>query len=105
MAKNNLTDVERRLASQAGAHKTWQETEDWPARTLPARQEADARFERQVDPDGKLSPAERAKRAEQARKAYFKMLAFKSAKARRLAKEVRAARATDSRPARPMRCG
>ncbi|MGH3968275.1 MAG: hypothetical protein ACRDTV_09240 [Mycobacterium sp.] len=41
------------------------------------------KFERQVDPDGKLSPAERAKRAEHARKAYFARLALKSARVRR----------------------
>jgi hypothetical protein len=41
------------------------------------------KFERQVDPDNELSPAERAKRAEHARKAYYKRLALKSARARR----------------------
>ena len=90
MSRNHLTSAERRLASQAGAHKSWMETDDWSARTAPARQAADARFELQVDPDGVLPAAERAKPAEQARLAYFKALAFKSAKARRLAKEDRA---------------
>jgi hypothetical protein len=41
------------------------------------------KFERQVDPDNTLLPAERAKRAENARKAYYQRLALKSAKARR----------------------
>jgi hypothetical protein len=41
------------------------------------------RFERQVDPDGVLSPAERARRAGHARKAYFTRLALRSAQARR----------------------
>jgi len=41
------------------------------------------KFEHQVDPEGKLSPAERAQRAEHARKAHFKRLALKSARARR----------------------
>jgi hypothetical protein len=41
------------------------------------------RFQRQVDPDGALAPAERARRAEYARKAYFTRLAYLSAKARR----------------------
>jgi hypothetical protein len=40
------------------------------------------KFEEQVDPDGTLPPAERAKRAEHARKAHFKRLALKSARAR-----------------------
>ena len=42
-----------------------------------------ARFERQVDPDHLLSPAERQRRAEAAKKAYFLGLALKSARARR----------------------
>jgi hypothetical protein len=41
------------------------------------------RFERQVDPDGELPPAERARRAGHARKAYFTRLALRSAQARR----------------------
>jgi hypothetical protein len=41
-----------------------------------------ARFEREVDPDGILTPQERAKRAENAKSAYFKRLALKSARAR-----------------------
>ena len=95
MAKNHLTDEERRLASQGGAHQSWAMTEDWSARTAPARAAADAKFEHQVDPEGKLPPAERAKKAEQARKAYFKTLAFKSVKARRRAREGRAAALAD----------
>ncbi|VEG42719.1 Uncharacterised protein [Mycolicibacterium flavescens] len=40
-------------------------------------------FEREVDPEGVLTPTERAQRAEHARKAHFKRLALKSAQARR----------------------
>ena len=40
-------------------------------------------FERRVDPDGSLPPAERARRAEHARKAHFARLALASARARR----------------------
>ncbi|WP_254190617.1 hypothetical protein [Nocardia noduli] len=42
-----------------------------------------AKFDRLVDPDGMLSPEERAYRAEQARKAYYMRLALKSAQVRR----------------------
>ncbi|MEY8013837.1 hypothetical protein [Mycobacterium servetii] len=41
------------------------------------------KFAHQVDPDGTLPPAERAKRAESLRRAHFKRLALKSAQARR----------------------
>lgn len=44
-----------------------------------------AKFEREVDPDHALDPAERQRRAENKRKAYFQRLAFKSAQARRKA--------------------
>jgi hypothetical protein len=42
-----------------------------------------ARFEREVDPDGRLDPEERSRRAEQARRAYFARLSLAAAKARR----------------------
>jgi hypothetical protein len=41
------------------------------------------RYEREVDPDGTLEPAERARRAEQAMKAHMARIALKSAQARR----------------------
>ena len=46
-----------------------------------------ARFEREVDPDGRLHPEERARRAEQARRAYFARLALAATKARRAKRE------------------
>jgi hypothetical protein len=73
----------RVLAGRIGAHESWARTEDRAARTAPARRAFDARFEREVDPDEVLPPAERAQRAAHARKAYFARLALKSAKARR----------------------
>ena len=79
----SLTASERRLRAQIAANTSWANTADRQARTAPATRAALDRFERQVDPDGTLDPAERAKRAENARKAYFQQLAFKSAKARR----------------------
>jgi hypothetical protein len=46
-----------------------------------------ARFEREVDPDGRLDPEERCRRAEQARRAYFARLSLAAAKARRAKRE------------------
>jgi hypothetical protein len=54
--------------------------------TAPARRAFNARFEKEVDPDGNLPLAERARRAEAAKKAYFLRLALKSAQARRRSK-------------------
>lgn len=70
------------LARAIGAHTLWAKVEDRTAHTAPARKAFMDRFEREVDPDGKLSPEERGKRAENARKAYFARLALKSKKAR-----------------------
>jgi hypothetical protein len=77
------TPTERKLIAQIAAEESWSRTEDRSARTAPARAAALERFEREVDPEGLLTQAERAKRAEHARKAYFKRLALKSAQARR----------------------
>jgi hypothetical protein len=65
------------------AYTRWSRTSDPSAATAPARASFNARFEREVDPDGTLPAAERTRRAEYARKAYFTGLAYKSAKARR----------------------
>src|SRR6266511_4348431 len=48
-----------------------------------------ARFEREVDPDGRLDPEERRRRAEQARRAYFAWLSLAAAKVRRAKRERR----------------
>lgn len=58
-------------------------THDPHAYTAAARAAALSRFDRLVDPDSNLPPAERARRAEAARRLYFAQLAYKSAIARR----------------------
>lgn len=78
-----LSPSELSLRGRLAAHASWAKTADPSARTAKARAAALERFERQVDPDGTLPPAERARRAEHARKAYFAGLALKSAQARR----------------------
>jgi hypothetical protein len=80
---NSLTPAERSLRAQIAAHESWAHTDDRSARTANARRAMLDKFERQVDPEGVLTPAERAVRAEHARKAHFKRLALKSAQARR----------------------
>ena len=78
-----LTPPERSIRAQIAAHERWAKTPDRTSATAPARRALEAKFEREVDPDGKLSPIERAKRVENARKAYYARLALKSAEARR----------------------
>lgn len=86
----SLTDSERSLRARIAAHERWAQTPDRSAATAPARAALMARFEREVDPNGTLPPAERARRAEHARKAYYGRLALKSARARRRSKELAA---------------
>ncbi|ASR56299.1 hypothetical protein [Cellulomonas sp. PSBB021] len=77
------TPAERSLVASLAAHESWAATPDRSARTAPARRALLAKFEREVDPDGVLSPAERTRRAEHKRKAYYQRLALRSAQARR----------------------
>lgn len=76
-------DPIKSMTARLAAHESWARTENRSARTAKARAALQAKFELEVDPDGSLPPAERARRAEHARKAYYTRLALKSAKARR----------------------
>ena len=76
------TPQQRTLAARLAAHTLHARIADPAAHTAPARQAFLDRFEREVDPEGVLPPAERARRAEHARKAYFARLGLASAKAR-----------------------
>ncbi|WP_075014996.1 hypothetical protein [Geodermatophilus obscurus] len=75
--------ADRSLIARLAAHESWARTTDPSARTEPARRALLDRFEREVDPDGVLSPAERARRAGHARTAYLTRLALRSTQARR----------------------
>lgn len=81
MAAHDASD--RVLIARLAAHARWATEANPSAATAVARQAALDRFERQVDPEGTLAPADRARMAAHARKAYFTGLALKSAQARR----------------------
>jgi hypothetical protein len=74
-----LTASERSLRARAAAHALHAQggtsTKAGTAAFL-------ARFERQVDPDGRLTPEERTRRATHARKSYMSTLALKASRAR-----------------------
>lgn len=78
-----LTPAQMSLRGKLAAHTRWSQTDDPTAATEPARRAFLDRFERQVDPEGTLDPAERARRASSAKSAYFAGLALKSSQARR----------------------
>lgn len=74
--------AKRVLRARMAAHALHARIEDPAKHTAPARSAFLSRFEREVDPEGLLTPQERARRAEHAKKAYFLSLAAKSSKAR-----------------------
>jgi hypothetical protein len=78
-----------------GAHRL-HATHDPRETTAKARETFLIQFEREVDPDGTLSPDERRRRAEHAKKAHFARLAHLSAKARRKDPSPTPARPVDS---------
>jgi len=75
-----LTPQQRVLRSRLAAYQL-HATHDPKETTKKAREAFAARFEREVDPDGLLSPDERARRADAARRAYFTRLALRSSRA------------------------
>lgn len=72
-----------RIDKQIAAEVSWSRTDDRAGRTKPARDRFLARFEQQVDPDGRLEPDERRRRAEHAKRAYMLSLAKRSASSRK----------------------
>jgi hypothetical protein len=83
--------AERSLAAALAAHSSWAVTADPVARTAPARAASAGRFEREVDPDGVLDPADRARRAAHARRAHYLRMQLRSVESRRKASALLAA--------------
>jgi hypothetical protein len=79
------SDVDRKRQRQfgrVGGLTAWA-LNDAETMVGPAHRGFQARFERLVDPDGRLDPTERAIRADRARIAHMLNLAAKSAESRR----------------------
>ena len=74
--------TDRSLVARIAANTRWSR-EDSAEQGRKMRAGLDARFLREVDPDGTLPDDERRRRADCARKAFFQRLALASAKARR----------------------
>lgn len=82
---STINPADMAMRGRIGAHVTHSRY-DSRELTSSAREAFLSNFERQVDPDGVLSPEERRRRAEHAKKAHFSRLALKSAEARRKSK-------------------
>lgn len=87
-------DPDRSLIGRIGAHTMWANCTDPSANGAHGQRGLVDRLTREVDPDGTLTPAERARRVEAARKAHMLALARKSAETRR----KRAAQRKTARP-------
>lgn len=83
-----LTPEQRRFRAQMAANTRWSREDPGP-NMARARRGFDAKFAREVDPDGKLPEAERTRRAESARKAHMQRLALASARARAARKRAK----------------
>jgi hypothetical protein len=68
--------------ASVAANTRWAHEPDRTAATAAARAALADKFDREVDPEGILPPAERAKRAANARRAFYQRLAIKSAESR-----------------------
>lgn len=72
---SSLTPAERTRRAKLAANVRWSRQSGHDG-TQAARAAFMARFEREVDPDGRLDPVERGRRAEAAKRAYFQRLAL-----------------------------
>ena len=93
---DDRTAGERSLHASIAAHASWAQTASRRARTAPARRAMDERFERLVDPDGVMTPADRAAAVENARQAHYRRMALRSAQARRARKATGTAPAAEA---------
>lgn len=80
------TPADRTLAARAAAASRWGRCADRSEATAPARAGLRARFEREADPEGTLSPSEREYRADQLLQAHMLRMSIAAKKARRAKK-------------------
>lgn len=83
MGESARSASDRTMTARIAAHTRWGRTVDRSRATASARSAWEARFEREADPDGVLTPEERAKRVKSLKSAYYTRLALRSARARR----------------------
>ena len=82
LPNHDLSPSVRSLRARLAAHSLHSKR-DSRETTAGGRAAFLARFEREVDPDNALDPAERRRRADQARRAYFTRLSLAAVEARR----------------------
>lgn len=80
-AAKTLTPEQLSQRGRLAAHTRWA-SEDPSTQAQRGQAGLLAKFEREVDPEGVLPPAERTRRAVQARKAHMARLSYRSSRAR-----------------------
>lgn len=103
----NASDGRRRsdrvLVARIAAAERWGRTADRVAATEPARRGLQAKFEREADPHGTLSPQERARRADQLMRSHMLRMSRAAAQARRRNGTTRTAVGTNGAAGHPRR--
>jgi len=94
------TPEERALSARIAASERWAKTHDRQSATAPARAGLRAKFAREVDPDGTLSPADLEARIDQMMRAHMLRMSLKAKTARRKAREARETAKTLDRQAK-----
>ncbi|WP_375502165.1 hypothetical protein [uncultured Jatrophihabitans sp.] len=74
---------ERVLIARIASAERWAREPDRSAATSPARAGLQAKFEREVDPEGALTPDELSRRADHLMRAHMLRMSLKAAQARR----------------------
>lgn len=78
------------LGGRLGAYRRWSKVADRAAALAPARDGFLAKLEREVDPDGVMTPKQRAAAAEAARRAHMAFVAQRSRQVRQARKKRQA---------------
>lgn len=89
---------ERVLVAQIAARSRWAKTQDRTQATARARGGLRARFEREADPDGVLTPTELDYRVDQLMRAHMLRMSLKAKQGRRKAREADLAAQEAQRP-------
>ena len=91
ISAQNIPQADRTERARIAANIRWAKEPNRQAATAPGLRAIREKWEREVDPDGLLSPALRRKMAENARKAHLARIRLKASKAARLPKDTKTA--------------
>lgn len=84
------TAEHRSIVAQIAAAERWGRTPDRTAATAPARAGLRAKFAREVDPDGRMPPAELERRVDSLMRVHMLRMSLAASTARRKARECTA---------------